>query len=77
MQKCTNLYSEIEQAKEEDLEDEDWDMQDESAMDEQDDCFEPEEEFGGDEEILNLQNNLPFDLQEYLKIRNEIEPSLF
>lgn len=81
MQQAGNLFGEIQMAKQEDKEDEDWEYQMEQngmGMEQDDDyCFGDDEEFGGDEEIQQLSNNLPINIEEYLKQRNNIEPSMF
>ena len=75
MQQYSQFYGEVEQQKEEEQGDEDWVMQDESVADDEEEIDEDDEMI--DRDLEELSKGLPFNIEEYLKIRDQIEPSLF
>ena len=75
MQQYSQFYGEVEQMKEEDQGDEDWEMQDGSVADD-DEVFDDDDE-RIDQEIEELGHGLNINIEDYLKIRDQIEPSLF
>lgn len=75
MQQYSQFYGEVEQQKEEEQGDEDWEMQDESVADDEEVFDEDEDRI--DQELEELSKGLQFNIEEYLKIRDQIEPSLY